>query len=90
MKKVLLISAILIVVGLVSIALVSQAKANAPVRKIVVFKAGVLNEPARERLISKYGGVKVKDLGLIGGKAVLLSPKAEAGLAHEPGVLRVG
>lgn len=40
-------------------------------------------------LIEKFGGVKIKDLNLIDGKAVLLPPKAEAALAREVGVLRI-
>ncbi len=70
-------------------ALISQAGSEKPQRKIVVFKSGVLNEPAREELIRKFGGVKIKDLTLIDGKAVLLPPKAEAELARHPGVLRI-
>ena len=58
------------------------------VRKIVVFNKAV-NEPARDALIKKFGGVKVKDLNLIEGKAVLLPPKAVVALKKEPGVLRV-
>lgn len=58
-------------------------------RKIIVFKSGVLNEPARESLIKKFGGVKVKDLDLIHGKAVLLPPPAQAVLAQESGILRI-
>lgn len=69
--------------------IVSQAGSEPTQRKIVVFKSGVLNEPAREKLVAKFGGVKIKDLTLIDGKAVLLSPKAEAALARESGVLRI-
>lgn len=58
-------------------------------RKIVVFKAGVLNEPAREALLEKFGGVRVKNLGLIGGKAVLLPPQAVEILARQEGILRI-
>lgn len=90
MKKILLISAIVIVVGLLGIALVSQAKTQTPlVRKIIVFKSGILNEPEREALIEKFGGVKVKHLNLINGTAVLLLPKAEAALLRQAGVLRI-
>ena len=94
MKKkfsLLLISAVIagIVLSLVGMALVSQAKDEPMARKIVVFKSGVLNEPAREALVKKFGGVKTKDLTLIDGKAVLLSPKAEAALARQAGVLRI-
>ncbi|MDI6716987.1 MAG: hypothetical protein QME63_08600 [Actinomycetota bacterium] len=49
------------------------------VRKIVVFNKAV-NEPARDALIKKFGGIKVKDLNLIEGKAVLLPPKAVVAL----------
>jgi len=69
--------------------LVSQAAPEPMARKIIVFKSGVLNEPAREALVKKFGGVKTKDLTLIDGKAVLLSPKSEAALAREAGVLRI-
>lgn len=58
-------------------------------RKIIVFKSGVLNEPAREALLKKFGGVKVKDLTLIDAKAVLLPPTSVVELAHQGGVLRV-
>lgn len=68
---------------------VSQAASEPKVRKIVVFKSGVLNEPAREALIKKFGGVNIKDLTLIDGKAVLLPPQAEATLARQAGVLRI-
>lgn len=89
-KKLIAILAILAMLfGLMSIAVLAQAKPEPMVRKIVVFKSGVLNEPAREALISKFGGVKVKDLTLIDGKAVLLPPKAEAVLSRMPGILRI-
>jgi subtilisin family serine protease len=58
-------------------------------RKIVVFEKNVLNEAAREALMEKFGVVKIKDLDLIGGKAVLLSPKAIKALAESKGVVRV-
>ncbi len=58
-------------------------------RKIIVFKSGVLNEPAREALIQKFGGVKIKHLNLIDGTAVLLPPKVEKLLARETGILRI-
>ena len=78
-----------IALSLVGIALVSQAKPEPMARKIIVFKSGVLNEPAREALLAKFGAVKTKDLTLIDGKAVLLPPKAEAALASQTGVLRI-
>ncbi len=58
-------------------------------RKIVVFKSGVLNESAREALVRKFGGVKIKNLKSIEGQAVLLPVKAIKALEREGGVLRV-
>lgn len=58
-------------------------------RKIVLFQKNILNEPAREALIRKFGGVKIKDLNLINGMAVLLPPQAEAPLAKQAGVLKL-
>ena len=58
-------------------------------RKIIVFKSGVLNEPAREALIQKFGGVKIKHLNLINGAAVLLPPRVEKLLARQAEVLRI-
>ena len=69
-------------------ALVSQAKDEPSQRKIVVFKSGV-SEEAKEDLVKKAGGVKIKDLSLIDGKAVFLPPKAEAALARQAGILRI-
>jgi subtilisin family serine protease len=87
----LLVSGVLtwMIFSLVGVVAVSQAKGEPMTRKIVVFKPGVLPEPAREALVEKFGGVKVKDLPLIDGKAVLLPPEAEALLAREAGVLRI-
>lgn len=78
-----------IILSLVSVALVSQAKPEPMERKIVIFESGVLNEPTKEALIKKFGGIKIKDLTLINGKVVLLPPKAKAALIKEPGVLRI-
>lgn len=78
-----------IVLSLVGVALASQSIPEPMARKIVIFESGVLNEPAREALVKKFGGVKIKDLTLIGGKAVLLSPKAEAALSKQAGILRI-
>ncbi|MDP3043450.1 MAG: S8 family peptidase [bacterium] len=78
-----------IVLSLAGAALTSQAAPEPIARKIVVFKSGVLNESDREAVIKKFGGVKIKDLKLINGKAVLLPPKAERALAKMEGVLRI-
>lgn len=83
-----IIGAMIIVAGTTLISR-AESESESARRKIVVFKSGVLNESAREALVKKFGGVKVKDLNLIDGKAVLLSPKAEAALAGQAGVLRI-
>jgi subtilisin family serine protease len=58
-------------------------------RKIVVFQTG-LNENAKDELISYVGGVKLKNLDLIGAKAVWLPNRAAASkLAKMHGVIRV-
>jgi subtilisin len=58
-------------------------------RKIVVFQTG-LNESAKDELISHVGGVKLKNLDLIGAKAVWLPNRAAASkLAKMHGVVRV-
>lgn len=68
--------------------MVSQAKPEPVARKIVVFKPGV-NEENQDFLINKFGGEKIKDLGLIRGKVVKLSSRAEKNLAKETEVLRI-
>lgn len=58
-------------------------------RKIVIFKSGALNEEDRGALIVKFGGIKIKDLNLINGASVYLSPKADAILKKQSSVLRI-
>lgn len=89
--RILMVSVIIagVILGLAGMVSVSQAASESMARKIVVFKSGVLNEPAREALVKKFGGVKIKDLTLIDGKAVLLPPEAEVALARQIGVLRI-
>lgn len=97
MKKIfsilfVMIAVIGVILGLVEAALGSQGWPEPPkpmIRKIIIFKSGILNEPAQEALVEKFGGVKIKDLTLIDGKAVLLPPQAALILAQEEGVLRV-
>lgn len=89
-KKLGVLIVIAVIAGIViSMSGVSQAAPEKMVRKIVVFKSGVLNEQARDNLIERFGGVKIKNLDLIGGKAVLLPPSAEAALVNNNAVLRV-
>lgn len=58
-------------------------------RKIIVFEPRVLNEPARDALMEKFGGVRIKNLGLINGKAVALPPQAVETLRRQKGILRI-
>jgi subtilisin family serine protease len=67
---------------------VSQAKSEPKARKIVVFKEGV-DEAIKEDLINRAGGEKIKDLKIIRGKAVWLTPQAEKNLAKRAEVLRI-
>lgn len=61
-----------------------------PSRKIVVFDEHFVNQAAQDKLISKIGGTKIKDLPLVHGAAVLLPNKAsERALLVHPGVVRV-
>lgn len=57
-------------------------------RKIVVFSHAV-NDEAGDELLARFGGVKVKNLDLIGAKAVILPPKAERALARQREVVRI-
>lgn len=82
-------AAIITILGLISPIFASRADSELPRRKIVVFKQEVLNESEKDALIDNSGGVRIKDLRLINGKAAFLSPKAEKTLAKMPGVLRI-
>ena len=89
-NKVFIVAAILAVAAMVWGMLGTiPASAEPTTRKIVVFKEGALNEPDREALVAKFGGIRVKNLDLIGAKVVLLSPKAEKVLKQHPAVLRI-
>jgi subtilisin family serine protease len=62
---------------------------NAGGRVIVVFQNRV-NDAARNNIIGNVGGVNIKDLDIIGAKAVWLPSQAAARvLANNPAVLRV-
>jgi len=93
MKKRFSILAVSVVIAGIALSLsgvlVSQAAPESPVaRKIVVFQSGVA-EPAKEALMKNFGGEKIKDLPLVNGMAVLLSPQAEKALVKQAGVLRI-
>ena len=66
-----------------------MAQTNSGGRKIVVF-SGALNDAAKDELIARAGGAKLKHLDLIDAKAVWLPDRsAAAKLAASPGVVRV-
>jgi subtilisin family serine protease len=67
---------------------ISQAQGESKARKIVVFKEGI-DEATKKDLINRAGGEKIKDLKIIRGKAVWLTPQAEKNLAKRPEVLRI-
>jgi subtilisin family serine protease len=67
---------------------ISQAQGESKARKIVVFKEGI-DEATKEDLINRAGGEKIKDLKIIRGKAVWLTPQAEKNLAKRAEVLRI-
>src|SRR3990172_9878400 len=90
MKNKIILSTVSLV--LAAGALVSFSAVGAgdePVRKIVVFRGGTVNELAKDALVARFGGVKVKNLNLINGTAVLLPPRAVSEVAKNSAVLRV-
>jgi len=88
MKKYIVFVSI-ILVGALIFGLSTLAKAqNFKERKIVVFKDGV-DEQTKEVLLSIVGAEKIKDLGLINGKAVWVSKKGEEELLKSGKVLRI-
>ena len=89
--SILLVGTVLtgLVLSLVGTALTSEAAPEPMQRKIVVFETWFVNDVAQDELINRVGGVKTKNLDLIGAKAVYLPPRAEAVLARQPGVLRI-
>lgn len=58
-------------------------------RKIIVFEDGDLDDMGKDELVKKHGGVKIKDLKIIHGKAVLISKEDEDKLSREHGVKRI-
>ena len=83
----ILLLAVLLTVG--AIFLTNKAVGKEGGRKIVIWQTG-LNEAAKDELLAKLGGVKLKDLSLVNGSAVWLPNKAsEKALGRGPGILRV-
>lgn len=92
MRKKLYLSLIVAVfIAVAGFAVITFSTAAEPMsRKIVVFQPNALNEAAKDKLIARVGGVKIKNLDLIGSKAVYLPSKAaEKALARQAGVLRI-
>jgi len=91
MKK-LILGAITLAVffGLALFAVQALAKANDGAgRKIVVFQTG-LNDAVKDEIIAHTGNAKLKNLDLIGAKAVWVPNRSSAAkLAAYPGVVRV-
>lgn len=91
MKKNILGAIILVVIfGLALFVAQAMAQVNGGGgRKIVVF-SGALNDVAKDELIARAGGAKLKNLDLIGAKAVWVPDRSvTAKLATYPGVVRV-
>lgn len=89
MNKFLFIVAIIAVAVIASFVHVSAQTDNNGGRKIVVFKSA-LNETAKDELISRVGGEKIKNLDLISAKVVRLASKdAVEKLKANPAVLRI-
>ncbi len=66
-----------------------NARANEGGRKIVVFQVG-LNDAAKDEIVSRVGGAKLKNLDLIGAKAVWVPSRAAVEkLRADPAVVRV-
>ncbi len=90
MKKFILSAITLTAIfGLVLFVVQAAAQDNSGGKKIVVFQTG-LNDTAKDELIAHVGGIKLKNLDLIGAKAVWLPNRAAAAkLAASAGVARV-
>ena len=77
------------ILGLALFVVQATAQDNGGGRKIVVFQTG-LNDAAKDKIIAHTGGAKLKNLDLIGAKAVWLPDRAAAAkLAASAGVVRV-
>lgn len=69
---------------------VSTTAAEPMTRKIVVFQPWFVNQAAQDELINQVGGIKIKNLDLIGAKAIYLPSKAaERALNSRGEVLRI-
>ena len=85
--SILLLAAILVTVG--AIFLTNKAVGEEGGRKIIIWQTG-LNEAAKDELLAKHGGIKLKNLSLVNGSAVWLPNKtSEKALGGGAGVLRV-
>ncbi len=89
MNKFLFIISIVAIAVIASFVHVSAQTDNNGGRKIVIFKSA-LNDAAKDELISRVGGAKIKNLDLISAKVVRLASKdAVEKLKANPAVLRI-
>lgn len=87
-KKTLISLAAIAVIALsAASALPKLSKAEPTARKIVIFNSSATDEAIQEKLIARLGGVKIKNLPLVNGAAVVLP--AQANLKGVVGILRV-
>ena len=78
------------VLGVMAVVPASSEAGQPAARKIVVFEPWLVNQAAKDKLVERASGVKIKNLDLIGGMAVYLPNKAaEKALANQSGVLRI-
>ena len=87
-KKILLSLAAIAVIAMGAVsALPKLSKAEPSARKIVIFDSSATDKATQEKLIAKVGGVKIKNLPLVNGAAVVLPTQAD--LKGVAGILRV-
>lgn len=79
-----------VLIAILSANLLTTVQANeAPGRKIVVF-SDALNQNTQDEIITRTGGIKLKNLNIIGAKSVWLPSKAsEKALRQHQDVLRI-
>lgn len=79
---------LVVLASLLALVSASSAAAEAPTRKIVVFKAGV-HSTVQQAAVRTVGGSFLKQIGLVNATVAELSPTAAAALAARGDVVRV-
>lgn len=79
------------VIGVLAAAAIFAASAvsAAPLRRIVVFRAGATTPGARDAAVRRAGGTPVRDLAIVHGAAAILPAAAERALLRRADVLRI-